>query len=151
MRTCVIAAVAALLVGLAAGTASADYDSVRGQIKSVDADAGKIVVSVRAGRDPNAAATEQTFLIDKDTTIRVNREKKTIADLQKDKGVTVTFKTAAKEGDVATAVLISVMDFQGMGGGRNGGGRNGGGRNGGGGNGGGGNGGGGGAAPGPQL
>lgn len=102
-----------LCVGV--GLLYAEYDSARGQIKSVDKD--KIVVAVRAGMDRNAEAKDTTYLIDKDTTIRVNGEKKTIADLAPDKFVTITFKMADKAGDPGTAVLISVFDRPAGGGG----------------------------------
>ncbi len=122
MKTGMICAAAVVLACLASGQVYAAYDQAFGEIKSVDAAAGKIVVAVRAGRD--AEPKETTFLVDKDTTIRVNREVKALADLAAGKRVTVVFKEAAKEGDPGTAVLISVMDRPagrgGMGGGRGG-------------------------------
>jgi outer membrane lipoprotein-sorting protein len=108
VKTCMICAAAVVLACLASGQAYAAYDQASGELKSVDAAAGKIVVAVRAGRD--AEPKETTFLVDKDTTIRINREKKALADLAVGKRVSVVFKEAAKDGDPATALLISVME-----------------------------------------
>ncbi len=122
MKTCVICAAAVVLACLASGQVFAAYDQVMGELKSVDAAAGKIVVAVRAGR---AEAKETTFLVDKDTTIRVKGEKKALADLAVGKRVSVVFKEAAKEGDPATALLISVVERPAGRGGMGGGGRGG--------------------------
>ena len=80
----------------------------RSEIKSIDQDAGKLVVAVRTGRDQ--PAKEVTYLIDKDTTVRIGREKKTLADLGEGKGVTIFFKEAEKEGELPKALLITVRE-----------------------------------------
>ena len=100
----------------------AAYDSANGQVKSVDVAGNKIVVSVRTGFGPDATSKDQTFLVDKDTTVRINREVKTLADLKADMRVNITFKEVDK-GD-PTALLISAMQGR-PGGGGGGGGRGG--------------------------
>jgi hypothetical protein len=110
---------AGLLVCLAAGALYAGYDQAFGEIKSVDAAAGKLVVAVRASRDEEPK--DVTYLVDKDTTVRVGREKKTLADLAAGKRANLVFQEPAKEGDLPKALLISVME-RGPGGGRRGGG-----------------------------
>jgi len=99
-----VGAFAALMVCLAAGSLFADYDSVTGQIKSIDAAGGKLVISVRQGRD--AEAKDTTFLVDKDTTVRINREKKALGDLTEGAFATVFFKEA--DGN-PKALLVNVM------------------------------------------
>ena len=118
MKRCVAALVVVFMVCLAAGFLYAAYDSVMGQIKSIDVAGGKIVIAVRANRD--AEPTNVTYLINKDTTVRIAREKKTLADLTVDKNVNVVFKEAEKEGDPGTALLISVFDRPGGGKGKGG-------------------------------
>lgn len=90
---------------LVAAWTYAAYDQAMGTVKSVDAAGNKIVVTVRTGFGPDAATKEQTFLVDKDTTVRVNREVKTLADVKEGMRVNITFKEVDK-GD-ATAILIS--------------------------------------------
>lgn len=108
MRTFVTVS-AVVLAFVVSGLVWADYDQANGQVKSVDAAGGKIVVAVRAGMGRDAATKDTTFLVDKDTTIRINREKKTLADLKAEQRVSVTFKTVEGGGE-ATAVLISVFE-----------------------------------------
>ena len=117
MRTFVMVS-AAVLVCVASGVLWADYDQANGQIKSIDAAGGKIVVAVRMGMARDAETKDTTFLVDKDTTIRINREKKTLADLKEGNRVSVTFKVA--EGGDGTAVLITVFQMP-AGGGKRGG------------------------------
>lgn len=97
----------ALLVCLAAGALYAGYDQAMGQIKSIDVDGGRLVLSVRTGRD--TPATDTTFLVDKDTTVKIGREKKTLKDLAEGNRCTVVYKEADKADGNATALLISVM------------------------------------------
>jgi len=108
MRRHMAGAIAVLSVCLAAGALYADYDQAFGQIKSVDVDAGKLVVAVRVarGQDPK----EVTYLVDKDTTVRINREKKTLADLKAGKRASIVFKEAEKEGELAKALLITIRE-----------------------------------------
>ncbi len=129
MRT-FVAVSAAVLVCVAAGVLWADYDQANGQIKSIDAAGGKIVVAVRMGMARDAETKDTTFLVDKDTTIRINREKKTLADLKEGNRVSVTFKVAEGGGE-AKALLINVFQMP-AGGGKGGRGGGGGGAGGGG-------------------
>ena len=99
---------AVLLVCLTAGSLWADYDQTRGTIKSVDVDGGKLVLSVRTGRD--TPAKDVTYLIDKETTVKIGRENKTLKDLEKGKMASVVYKEAEKEGDPAQALLITVYE-----------------------------------------
>ena len=144
MRKYWMGSLMALLVCVAAGWLYADtsYDQTMGQIKLIDIAGGKLTVSVTQGR--NADAKEVTYLIDKDTTVRVNREKKALTDLSEGNRVMVFFQTTDKAGDLPKALMVSVMQMrngggaggagggQGGGGGRRGNGGNGGGGNGGG-------------------
>ena len=102
MRRHMAGAIAVLSVCLAAGALYADYDQAFGQIKSVDVDAGKLVVAVRVarGQDPK----EVTYLVDKDTTVRINREKKA------GKRASIVFKEAEKDGELAKALLITIRE-----------------------------------------
>ncbi len=118
MKACMIGLAVVFALCLAAGPARADYDQAMGQVKSIDAAGGKIVVAVRMGMGRDAEAKDTTFLVDKDTTIRINREKKALADLKAEQRVSVTFKVAEGGGD-ATAVLITVFERP-AGGGRGG-------------------------------
>lgn len=77
-----------------------------GTLKSVDADGGKIVVTMRARRGQEA--TETTFLVDKNTTVRIGREEKTLADLTEGAGVIISYKEAEKKDGNPTAVSIMV-------------------------------------------
>jgi len=103
-----IGAAAGLVVCLAGGALYAGYDQAFGEIKSIDVDAGKLVLAVRTSRD--AEPKEVTYKIDKDTSVRINREKKTLADLVKGKRASVVFKEAAKDGDLPLALLITVRE-----------------------------------------
>ena len=123
MKSYMVMAAAVLAVCLASGTVYAAYDQAFGEVKSIDVDGGKLVVAVRAGRD--AEPKEVTYKVDKDTTVRINREKKTLADLTAGKRVTVVFKEAENEGDAPLALLISVMERRPGGAGGAGGGRTG--------------------------
>ena len=114
MKAYWIGAAAALLVCLAAGSLYAGYDQAMGEVKSIDADAGKLVVAVRMGRDE--AAKDVTYAIDKDTSVRVGREKKTLADVTVGKRVSVVYKEAEGDG-LPKALLISVMEGRRPGGG----------------------------------
>ena len=126
MLVAAIGAAAGLLMFLAAGSVYAAYDQAMGTIKSIDAAAGTLVVSVRANR--NDEPKDTTFKVDKEAGILINREKKTLADLTVGANVTVVFK----EGEPATGVLISVFNRPGGGGpGGGAGGAGGGGRRGG--------------------
>jgi hypothetical protein len=96
-----------LLVCLAAGAVYAAYDVARGEVKS-NAD-GKLVVSVRAGRD--AEPKDMTFTVDKDTSVKINGEDKALADITAGKMVQVFYQT----GDAPKALLISVFERRGGG------------------------------------
>ena len=104
-----------LMICLAAGWLYAAYDEANGQIKSIDVAGGKITVAVRQGRD--AEPKEVTYLIDKDTTVRINREKKELTDLTEGKNVRIVFQEAAKAGDLPKALLITAFDRPAGGGG----------------------------------
>ena len=106
MRRHVVRAVAALVTCLVAGSLYAGYGQAFGEVKSVDQDARKLVVAVRARRGEQAK--EVTYLVDKDATIRIGREKKTLADIGEGKRVTIFFKEAEKEGELPKALLITV-------------------------------------------
>ena len=118
--------VAALLVCLVTVPVYAGYAQAMGEIKSIDAAAGKLVVAVRESRD--AEPKDVTYQVDKDATIRINREKKTLADLAVGKRVSIMYK----EGEPPVALLITVMEMRRPAGGGGGGGRPGGGGGGGG-------------------
>ena len=76
-----------------------------GTLKSVDAKGGKIVVTVRARRGQEA--TETTFLVDKDTTVRIGREEKTLADLAEGARVVISYKAPEKlDGDPTAASFM---------------------------------------------
>ena len=122
MRKYWMGSLTALLVCVAAGWLYADtsYDQTMGQIKLIDIAGGKLTVSVTQGR--NADAKEVTYLIDKDTTVRVNREKKTLTDLAEGNRVMIFFQTTEKAGDLPKALMISVMQMRNGGGAGNGGG-----------------------------
>ena len=77
-----------------------------GTLKSVDADAGKIVVAVRTRRGEEP--TDKTFLVDKDTTVRIGREEKTLADLAEGARVVISYKTPEKKDGDPTVVSIMV-------------------------------------------
>lgn len=102
--------VAVLSVCLAAGLLYAGYDQSFGEIKSIDLDAGKLVVAVRMARDEEPK--EVTYVIDKDTTVRIgrDREKKALTDLVEGKRASIVYKEAEKEGDLPTALLITVWE-----------------------------------------
>jgi len=106
MRRHVVGALAGLMTCLVATSLWAGYDQAFGEIKSVDQDAGKLVVAVRTAR--NQPAKEVTYLVDKDATVRIGREKKTLADLTAGKRVTIFFKEAEGEDALPTALLITV-------------------------------------------
>ena len=109
--------VTALLVCLAAGFVYAGYDQAMGTIKMLDVDGGRITIAeMQFGGDRNAPAKEVTYLIDKDTTVQINREKKELKDLAEGKMVTLFFKEADKAGDLPKALLITVRDRAGRGG-----------------------------------
>ena len=110
MMVAAIAAAAGLLMFLATGSVYAAYDQARGAIKSIDAAAATLVISVRANR--NDEPKDTTFKVDKEAGILINGEKKTLADLTVGANVTVVFK----EGEPPTAVLISVFNRGGAGG-----------------------------------
>lgn len=120
MRRCMLGLGVAVLACLAAGALYAAYNQAMGQIKSVDVDGGKLVVSVRAARGEEPK--DVTFLIDKETTVRSGQEQKTLKDLAAEARVTVFYKEAAKGGEPGTALLISVMPQRPAGGGNRGGG-----------------------------
>ena len=101
-------AVAAVLVCFAAGSLYAGYDQAFGEIKSIDVDGGKLVMAVRAGRDEEPK--DVTYLIDKETTVRIGREKKSLADLKAGTRASVVYKEAEKEGQPAKALLITVRE-----------------------------------------
>ena len=100
-----------MCVCLAATAAYAGYDQAFGELKKVDADAKTVVVAVRAAR--NAEPKEVTYKVADDATIKIGRDKKTLADLEVGKRVTVVFKEAAEEGGTATALLIQVRERRG--------------------------------------
>ena len=130
VRKYLAGSLAALLVCVAAGWLYAGaYDQTMGQIKLIDVAGGKLTVSVTQGR--NAEAKEVTYLIDKDTTVRVNREKKALTDLAEGNRVMIFFQETDKAGDLPKALMISVMQQRNAGGaGGAGGGGGGGGRRG---------------------
>ena len=102
-----IAPVAVLAVCLVASMAYAVYDAAMGELKAIDLAGGKIVVAVRMGRD--AEPKDTTFLVTKDTTIRIAREVKTFADLKEGMRVNVTFMVSEKPDTPPTALLVSAF------------------------------------------
>ena len=75
----------ALCFGLAATTASAKLsDEVKGKVKSVDADAKKVVVTCADDKEVNVTTNEQTAIEDQDG------KKVELKDLKADCEVTVT-------------------------------------------------------------
>jgi hypothetical protein len=97
-----------LLVCLTAGAAYAGYDQARGEIKSIDVDGGRLVLAVRTGRD--TPAKDVTYIINDDTSVQINREKKTLKDLAEGTRANVVFREAEKDGGEPTALLITVYE-----------------------------------------
>ena len=106
MRKWIMGLMAVSLLCLTAGLLYAAYAQAFGEIKSIDLDGGRLVVSVRTGRD--TPEKEVTYLIDKDTTVNIGREKKALSDLTEGKRITIVYKEAEKKGGLSTALLINV-------------------------------------------
>ncbi|HUW55693.1 MAG TPA: hypothetical protein VMZ92_03595 [Planctomycetota bacterium] len=107
MKKHMAGALAAVAVCLAAGLVYAGYDQAMGEIKSIDVDGGKLVIAVRAGRD--AQPKDTTYAIDKETSVRIGREKKSLADLTVGKRASVVYKEAEGDG-LPKALLISIFE-----------------------------------------
>jgi len=83
--------------------------STFGTVKSIDAEAKKIVVSVRARRrGDDAQAQEKTYVITDETKVFIGREEKTLADVAAEKRVMVQFKKGEDGAEIAT--MIRVME-----------------------------------------
>jgi hypothetical protein len=87
---------------------AADEEPLRamGTIKSVDAEGGKVVVTVQAEGAEKGA--DMTFLVTKDTQITIVREAKTIKNLAAGSRVLVLYTKGTDAAGTLTATMIHV-------------------------------------------